>query len=484
MFDKPIFDLSSPGRVGSIVPERTVDVDPSLDAIKDLVRTNLDLPEVSENEVVRHFVALSRKNYHIDLGMYPLGSCTMKYNPKINEDMAGLPGFAGLHPLVPEKSCQGALALLHELEKILLSLTGMHAASLQPAAGAQGELAALMMIKRHFRKKGEKRDVVLAPDSAHGTNPASAAMCNFSVEEIKSNEKGQIDIEHLKSLLSDRTACVMITNPNTLGIFEENIVEINELIHKAGAFSYMDGANMNALMGWARPGDMGFDVMHMNLHKTFSTPHGGGGPGAGPIFVKSSLAPYLPVPRVKKTETGYAFDEDHPDSIGKVHGHYGNFGMLVRAYTYALSLGLTGLERISRAAVLNANYLKERLGKRYKVRYPGHCMHEFVITGTPLVKKHKVKTLDVAKRLLDYGFHAPTIYFPLIVEEALMIEPTESESVATLDAFIQTMEKILDEIEQNPDLVRNAPHTTPVRRLDETRAARKPVLTQASCCGI
>ena len=480
-YDKLIFDLTSPGRVGARPPETTVPEDPSLNELGALLRDDLPLPEVAEPEVVRHYVALSRKNYHIDQGFYPLGSCTMKYNPKTNEDAAAMPGFSALHPLTPVSRAQGALALMHTLGEYLLDLTGFDDLTLQPAAGAHGELTALMMIKAHFAAKGEARDEMLTPDSAHGTNPASAAMVGMKVREIKSNAHGRVDLKHLAELLSDKTACVMITNPNTLGIFEEEILEVTKLVHRHGAFVYMDGANMNALLGRARPGDMGFDVMHLNLHKTFSTPHGGGGPGAGPVLVKRELAPYLPVPRVEKVpaEKGkapaYRWGSDYPHSIGKVHGQYGNFGMLVRAFTYILSFGLEGLTRISGIAVLNANYLKEKLKHGFAVPYDDRCMHEFVMSGTPL-KERGLRTLDVAKRLLDYGFHAPTIYFPLIVEEALMIEPTESESKETLDLFVDAMKAILRECEEDPDLVHNAPHTTPVRRLDETKAARSPIL--------
>jgi glycine dehydrogenase subunit 2 len=504
-YDKVIYDLSSPGRTGVTLPDLSVPEDPGLASLGHLLRQDLPLPEVAEPEVVRHFVALSRKNYHIDLGFYPLGSCTMKYNPKINEDCAGLPGFAGLHPLTPAEKAQGALAVIYQLTRFLCDLTGLDDATMQPAAGAQGELTALMMIKAFYESRGETRTEVLTPDSAHGTNPASAAMVGFTVQEIKSNERGRVDMAHLAKLLSRKTACVMVTNPNTLGLFEEDIQEIARLTHEMGAQLYMDGANMNALLGRIRPGDMGFDCMHINLHKTFSTPHGGGGPGAGPVMVKSHLAPFLPVPRIvrHRIETpskapvdtpsspgevdpraklaqlegfNYAFDYDHPRSVGKVHSHYGNFGMLVRAYTYILSLGLEGLTRISGVAVLNANYLREKLRGDYFVPHTGRCMHEFVIKGTTL-KEHDIRTMDVAKRLLDHGFHAPTIYFPLIVEEAMMIEPTESESKETLDAFVTAMKTILAEAKRDPELVRTSPHTTPVRRLDETKAARHPILT-------
>jgi len=508
-YDKLIFDLSCPGRIGTTLPDLTVPEDGSLSEISDLLRDDLPLPEVSEPEVVRHYIALSRKNYHIDRGFYPLGSCTMKYNPKLNETVCALDGLAGLHPLVPERKAQGALLLMHRLGKLLTDLTGMDEVTLQPAAGAHGELTALMMIKACFADRGEERSEVLTPDSAHGTNLASAAMVGYKVVELQSSKKGRIDLKLLEKTLSSKTACVMITNPNTLGIFEEDILEIARLTHKVGAFLYMDGANMNALLGRARPGDMGFDVMHLNLHKTFSTPHGGGGPGSGPVLVKKELEPYLPIPRIvretdptdnaarttslpgispaqdpggsrvaalsRRPGTVYRFDTAHPKSIGRVLGSYGNFGVLVRAYAYILSMGLEGLTRASGVAVLNANYLREKLKKHFQLPIEGPCMHEFVLSGSSLEEYH-VKTLDVAKRLLDLGFHAPTIYFPLIVPEAMMIEPTESESLETLDAFVEAMCSIVREAKENPEVVRNSPHTTLVRRLDETRAARQPIL--------
>jgi glycine dehydrogenase subunit 2 len=500
-YDTLIFDLSSPGRIGTTLPDLTVPEDPSLAKLGHLLRDDLPLPEVAEPEVVRHYVGLSRKNYHVDRGFYPLGSCTMKYNPKVNEDMAGLPGFARLHPNAPDECAQGALLLMHRLGQFLVDLTGMDDVTLQPAAGAHGELTALMMIRACFAERGEDRTEVLTPDSAHGTNLASAAMVGYKVVELKSNPKGRVDLTLLARSLSKKTACVMVTNPNTLGLFEEEIGEIARLTHAVGAYLYMDGANMNALLGRARPGDMGIDVMHLNLHKTFSTPHGGGGPGSGPVLVKKELAPYLPVPRVarieepspslpgvfrpdtvsrvaalgKKPGREYRLAYDRPKSIGRVHGAYGNFGMYVRAYAYILSLGLEGLTRSSGVAVLNANYLMKRLEKEYGLPFPGRCLHECVLSGSPL-KEYEVRTMDVAKRLLDLGFHAPTVYFPLIVEEALMIEPTESESKETLDAFVDAMKQIAREARENPEMLRTSPHSTLVRRLDETRAARQPVL--------
>ena len=505
-YDKLIFDLSSPGRIGTTLPELTVPEDPSISELGHLLRQDLPLPEVSEPEIVRHYVALSRKNYHLDRGFYPLGSCTMKYNPKVNEDVASLPGFARLHPLAPTSCTQGALLLMDRLGQFLLDLTGLDDVTLQPAAGAHGELTSLMMIRAYFKERGEDRTDVLTPDSAHGTNLASAAMVGYKVVELKSDKTGHVDLELLERSLSKKTACVMVTNPNTLGLFEQDILEIARLTHAVGAFLYMDGANMNALLGRARPGDMGIDVMHLNLHKTFSTPHGGGGPGSGPVLVTKELAPYLPVPRVVKIEEpvkgtaapslpgitpgdtpsrvaalsrrpgrSYRLASDFPKSIGRVHGAHGNFGMFVRAYAYILSLGLEGLTRSSGIAVLAANYILERLKDDYAVPYPGRCLHECVLSGSSL-KEHDVHTMDVAKRLLDLGYHAPTIYFPLIVEEAMMIEPTESESLETLDAFIDAMKQIAREAKENPELLKESPTTTLVRRLDETRAARQPVL--------
>ncbi|MBI3892885.1 MAG: aminomethyl-transferring glycine dehydrogenase subunit GcvPB [Candidatus Wallbacteria bacterium] len=475
--EKLIFQLSAPGRFGIELPELDVPPDRSLDEVpRELLRGELDFPEVSQVDVVRHFTRLSALNYHIDSGMYPLGSCTMKYNPKVNDSMAALTGFAELHPLAPARHAQGALELVYRLGKFLAAVAGMDETSLVPAAGAHGELTALMMVKAHFRKKGEERTRVLVPDSAHGTNPASAAMCGFEVMEVPSDHRGLTDLAALGKALDERVALVMLTNPNTLGLFEEQILEVIQLCHRSGALVYCDGANSNALLGRARPGDMGFDVMHFNLHKTFSTPHGGGGPGAGAVCVTPVLAPYLPIPRVVLENGTYRWAEACPDSIGRIHAFYGNFGNQVRAFTYILSLGLTGLREIADAAVLNANYVKSRLQGVYDVAHDRSCMHEFVLTGKRMARTKGVKTLDVAKRLLDLGYHAPTIYFPLIVEEAMMVEPTESESVESLDGFVAAMLQIAREADENPDLVRNAPHTTVVSRFDEVEAARKPIL--------
>ncbi len=477
VLERLIFELSSPGRQGLLLPELDVPEDPSLAEMPPgLLREDLDFPEVSQIDVVRHFTRLSALNYHIDKGMYPLGSCTMKYNPKVNDQMAGLPGFSGLHPLLPDSCAQGALELIHRLGQFLASVAGMEACTLQPVAGAQGELTALMMAKAYYARKGESRTRVLVPDSAHGTNPASAAMCGFSVSEVPSNQRGSTDLEALKKALDDRVALVMLTNPNTLGLFEEEILEVIRACHDVGAKVYCDGANSNALLGHARPGDMGFDVMHFNLHKTFSTPHGGGGPGAGAVCCSRDLEPFLPVPRVRVQDEVYSWSRDFPDSIGPVHSFHGNFGNQVRAFTYILSLGLEGLRQIATAAVLNANYLRVKLQDSYELPYVRTCMHEFVLSGRQFARKKGVKTLDIGKRLLDLGFYAPTIYFPLIVEEALMIEPTESESQVSMDRFIEAMLQIAREADEDPELLRKAPHSTPVGRFDETRAARKPIL--------
>ena len=477
MSEKLIFELSSPGRRGLVLPALDVPEDPSLAALPaGMVRQEVELPEVSQVDVVRHFTRLSALNYHLDKGMYPLGSCTMKYNPKINDAMAGLCGFADLHPLMPAEGVQGALELMHRLGRFLCAVAGMDEVSLQPVAGAHGELTALMMVKAHFRKLGQKRTRVLVPDSAHGTNPASAAMCGYDVVEVPSNRRGLTDLPALRKALDESVALVMLTNPNTLGLFEEQILEIAEAVHQAGGLLYCDGANSNALLGHARPGDMGFDVMHFNLHKTFSTPHGGGGPGAGAVCVKPVLAPYLPVPRVVRHDGRYRLEGSFPDSIGPVHGFYGNFSNMVRAFTYILATGLDGLRETGRAAVLNANYLRQKLKGSFELPHDRVCMHEFVLSGRELAKATGVHTLDVAKRLLDLGYHAPTIYFPLIVEEAVMIEPTESESLESLDAFIETMLRIAREAHENPELLHAAPSTTPVGRFDEVEAARKPVL--------
>lgn len=438
-----------------------------------------ELPEVYEVDVIRHYTELSRRNFGIDNGFYPLGSCTMKYNPKINEDVARLAGFAKIHPYQPAESIQGALEMLYTLQQDLAELTGMDEVTLQPAAGAHGEWTGLMMIRAYHESKGETRTKVIVPDSSHGTNPASATAAGLDTITIPSDERGLVDLEALRAAVGPDTAALMLTNPSTLGLFEEHILEIADIVHEAGGLLYYDGANSNAIMGITRPGDMGFDVVHLNLHKTMSTPHGGGGPGAGPVGVKSILAPYLPKPLiVKKKDGSFGFEEEQPTSIGRVKAYLGNFGILVRAYTYMRTYGPDGLRRVSECAVLNANYMMHRLAPYFEVPYPGVCKHEFVISGSGL-KQYGVRTLDVAKRLLDFGFHPPTIYFPLNVEECMMIEPTETESKETLDTFIDTMIQIAKEAEEQPDLLLNAPHHTDVRRLDETLAARKPVLNCA-----
>ncbi|GAB6931021.1 aminomethyl-transferring glycine dehydrogenase subunit GcvPB [Paenibacillus sp. JCM 10914] len=473
-----IFELSKPGRVAYSLPECDVpEVDLGSLIPEGLLRSKpAELPEVYEVDVIRHYTELSRRNFGIDNGFYPLGSCTMKYNPKINEDVARFAGFAKIHPYQPEESIQGAMEMLYTLQNDLAALTGMDQVTLQPAAGAHGEWTGLMLIRAYHESRGEKRTKVIVPDSSHGTNPASATVAGYDTITIKSNERGMVDLDALRAVVGDDTAALMLTNPSTLGLFEEQIVEIAEIVHEAGGLLYYDGANSNAIMGITRPGDMGFDVVHLNLHKTMSTPHGGGGPGAGPVGVKSLLVPFLPKPIVSKREDGtFYWDYDRPQSIGRVKAFYGNFGILVRAYTYIRTYGPDGLRRVSELAVLNANYMMHRLAPYYEVAYPGLCKHEFVLSGRKL-KEYGVRTLDVAKRLLDFGYHPPTIYFPLNVEECIMIEPTETESKETLDGFIDTMIQIAKEAETDPQLVINAPYTTVVKRLDETTAARKPVL--------
>lgn len=441
---------------------------------KFLRKTPLNLPQLSELDVLRHYKELSDKNFCIEKGFYPLGSCTMKYNPKVNELLANLDGFANLHPLQDDSDSQGALELMYKLQNALKEVTGMDAISLQPAAGAHGELAGMMIVKKYFQSKGEDRKKVIIPDSAHGTNPASAAMCGFEIVEIKSNEKGQVDIESLKSVLDKGVAAIMMTNPNTLGIFEENILEISELMHQNGSLLYYDGANFNAIMGYTNPKLMGFDVVHINLHKTFSTPHGGGGPGAGPIGVVESLKEFLPVPIVDYDGEKYFQKYDLENSIGKMKSFYGNFGILVRAYAYILMMG-KNLKNVSEDAVLNANYLKEKLKGIYELPYDYPCMHEFVLSGDKQ-KEQGASTLWIAKRLMDENTHPPTVYFPLIVHEAIMIEPTETENKQTLDEFVEVMLKIAKEIEQSPEKALSSPQNASVKKIDETQAARKPDL--------
>lgn len=432
------------------------------------------LPEISELEVMRHYKELSDKNFCIEKGFYPLGSCTMKYNPKVNEILSALEGFCELHPLQEDEDSQGALKLMYKLQESLKTITGMDAVTLQPAAGAHGELCGMMIVKKYFETIGENRKNVIIPDSAHGTNPASAAMCGFNIVEIKSNEKGLVDIEALKSVLDENTAAIMLTNPNTLGLFEEDILEISKLVHEAGALLYYDGANMNAILGHTNPKLMGFDIVHMNLHKTFSTPHGGGGPGAGPVGVVESLKEYLPSPTIEYNGEKYIRNFDIKHSIGKMKAFYGNFSVLIRAYAYILMTGKE-LKDVSSNAVLNANYIMNKLKKYYFLPYDRKCMHEFVLSGE-WQKEQGVNTLGIAKRLMDSNFHPPTVYFPLIVHEAIMIEPTESETKERLDEFIDTMIDIANEIKENPEEVLKHPLNTPVRKVDETLAARKPDL--------
>ncbi|SFA96507.1 MULTISPECIES: aminomethyl-transferring glycine dehydrogenase subunit GcvPB [unclassified Bacillus (in: firmicutes)] len=477
--DQPlIFELSKPGRVGYSLPEMDV---PQLDLSELLPEGYLreeepELPEVSELDIMRHYTALSNRNHGVDSGFYPLGSCTMKYNPKINENVARFNGFAHIHPLQDESSVQGALELMYDLQEHLIEITGMDEVTLQPAAGAHGEWTGLMMIRAYHEANGDtKRTKVIVPDSAHGTNPASATVAGLETITVKSNEHGLVDLEDLKRVVGEDTAALMLTNPNTLGLFEENILEMAEIVHAAGGKLYYDGANLNAVLSKARPGDMGFDVVHLNLHKTFTGPHGGGGPGSGPVGVKADLIPFLPKPIVTKRGEEYVLDYDRPQSIGRVKPYYGNFGINVRAYTYIRTMGPDGLKAVTEYAVLNANYMMRRLAEYYDLPFDRHCKHEFVLSGRRQ-KKLGVRTLDIAKRLLDFGYHPPTIYFPLNVEECIMIEPTETEAKETLDAFIDAMIQIAKEAEENPEIVQEAPHTTVVGRLDETTAARKPIL--------
>jgi len=479
-YDKLVFELSETGRRGWTLPACAF---PEVEVPAAVRRSEpLDLPEVSEVDVVRHYTNLSQMNFGVDTGFYPLGSCTMKYNPKINEEIAALPGFQALHPLQPASTVQGALEVYYEMDKALAAITGMSRFTFNPCAGAHGELTGLMVMRQYHMSRGDYGRVkVIVPDSAHGTNPASAAVCGLQVVEVKSLENGRIDVEALKPLLDDTVAGIMMTNPNTLGLFETHIREIASLVHAAGGLLYYDGANMNPLMGVVRPGDMGFDIMHLNLHKTFSTPHGGGGPGSGPVGVARHLERFLPTPRVIKRNDG-SFDVEHDaaEAAGQVSGYLGNFGVILRAYAYILMLGKQNLRQVGRLSVLGANYIKECLKDAYKLPIGGVCKHEFVFDG--LVNDgaregvEGATTLDVAKRLLDFGFHAPTIYFPLLFHQALMIEPTETESKETLDAFIEVMHKIAAEAAEDPDILHNAPHGTPVRRPDETTAARNPIL--------
>ncbi|WP_432358629.1 aminomethyl-transferring glycine dehydrogenase subunit GcvPB [Sporosarcina sp. UB5] len=473
-----IFELTKEGRIGYSLTELDVpEIDLSSHLPNGYIREeDAELPEVSELDIMRHYTALSNRNHGVDTGFYPLGSCTMKYNPKINEAVARFPGFANIHPLQDESTVQGAMEMMYDLQEHLSEITGMAEVTLQPAAGAHGEWAALMMIRAFHEANGEgHRTKVLVPDSAHGTNPASATVAGFDTVTVKSNEFGLVDIEDLKAKVGPDTAALMLTNPNTLGLFEEEILQMAEIVHGVGGKLYYDGANLNAVMAKARPGDMGFDAVHLNLHKTFTGPHGGGGPGSGPVGVTAELAPFLPKPILVKEEDRYTFNYDIPQSIGRVKPFYGNFGIYLRAYTYIRSMGPDGLKAVTENAVLNANYMMRKLEPYFDLPYTQHCKHEFVLSGRRQ-KQLGVRTLDMAKRLLDFGYHPPTIYFPLNVEEAIMIEPTETESKETLDAFIDAMIQIANEVEENPEIVQEAPHTTVIGRLDETKAARQPVL--------
>jgi glycine dehydrogenase subunit 2 len=470
-----IFERSRPGREGTSVPGTDVPAPPPEELIPERHRRRRPprLPEVPEHEVVRHYTEISLKNHHVDRALYPLGSCTMKYNPKVNEAMARLDGIADLHPFTPQEAAQGALGLMWELGEMLKVIAGLDAVTLQPAAGAQGELTGVLLMRAHHRSRGDdRRRKVLIPDSAHGTNPATVALAGMESVELGSNDRGELEVGAVRGALDDEVAGLMLTNPNTLGVFESRIREISRLVHDAGGLMYMDGANLNALMGLVEPGAMGYDILHFNLHKTFSTPHGGGGPGSGPVAVREELRGFLPVPEVVRRDGGYALEWDRPDSVGKIHGFYGNFGVMARAYTYLRMLGASGLRETAEAAVLNNAYLSERLKEDYALPY-GRGMHESVYSAEELKRAHGVRAGDVAKRLLDYGFHAPTIYFPLIVEEALMTEPTETATREELDRFVEAMRAIAREAEEDPERVKGAPHSTPVRRLDEGRAGRR-----------
>ncbi len=478
MQSRLIFEQGRRGRRATRLPDCTVGDAPASSYIPGeyLRSTPPDLPEVSEIEMVRHYTNLARKNFSVDTHFYPLGSCTMKYNPKVNEFIAGLPGFLAVHPWQPDETVQGLLELLWEMEQALKEITGMDRFTFQPAAGAHGELAGLMLVRAYDDKKGNKKSKVIVPDSSHGTNPATATISGYQCVSVKSNEHGEVDIDALAEAMDDEVAAIMMTNPNTLGLFESRILDIRDLAAKHGALLYYDGANLNAFLGMARPGDMGFDIVHLNLHKTFSTPHGGGGPGSGPVGVNERVAPFLPVPLVEKKGDRYMLDSNRPDSIGMIRSFYGNIGVVVQAYTYIKALGAEGLKRVGKAAVVNANYLRKRLEKVLTIPHPGPCMHEFVASADKQARRG-VSAMDIAKALLDEGFHAPTIYFPLIVPEALMVEPTETETQETLDAFADAIEKIDRLIEEKgPEWFAEAPRTTPVTRLDEVTAARKPVL--------
>jgi glycine dehydrogenase subunit 2 len=477
-----LIEQGGPGHRGPELPACDVPQRPLAELLAGArLRSELDFPQVSEPEVVRHFIELSTLNHHIDKGLYPLGSCTMKHNPKINDELAALPGLALAHPLASDDWSQGALRVIGELQRVLAAITGFAAVSAQPSAGAQGEMTGLMMIRAWHRSRGEgdRRRRVIVPDSAHGTNPASVHLLGWETVTVPSNTHGHVDLAALGRVLDDTAAAVMFTVPNTLGVFEKEILDVVRMAHAAGAQCYMDGANLNALVGLVRPGDIGFDVMHINVHKTFSTPHGGGGPGAGPVAVARHLEPFLPLPVIEEVNGAWRRVWDRPQSIGRVHSYHGNFGILVRALAYILTNGAPGLQRVSHSAILNANYIMRRLAGTYDLPHDEHCMHECVLSARNL-KKYGIRTLDVAKRLLDFGVHAPTVYFPLIVEEAMMIEPTETETLDRLDHFVAAMERIAREAVEQPDLLHEAPLATPVSRLDEGRAARELVLNWKS----
>ncbi len=474
IFNEPLlWEKGGQGRTGFSIPLSDVK---SYPADESLVGEGPDFPDLSEVEIIRHFTRLSQWNFSVDSGMYPLGSCTMKYNPKTNERQASRPGFAGAHPLLPPGLSQGVLKLMFDLEQYLLEITGMEAATLQPAAGAHGELAGMLLIYAYHKSKGSERTKIIVPDTAHGTNPASAALCGYKPVPIKSNAKGILAAEDVAQLMDDETAGIMITNPNTLGLFEENIKEIAEIVHASDGQVYCDGANMNAVMGIVHMGEIGVDVLHLNLHKTFSSPHGGGGPGSGPVCVRKHLEPFLPVPRIVQKNDQYILEEDFPETIGKLHAFYGNIGVLIRAYSYIMSMGPQNLKKTSQLAVLNAAYIKDSLKDTFHLAYNRPCMHECVFSDKHQ-QEHKVTTLDMVKRLMDYGFHPPTIYFPLVVPGAIMIEPTETESKEDIDLFVQAMKAIAAEARDNPELLKEAPRSAKRRRLDETAAARNPCLT-------
>jgi len=468
-----LWEKGKPGRHGFSFPRRDIEIN---ELNENLIGEGPGFPDLSEVDVVRHYTRLSQWNFGVDTGMYPLGSCTMKYNPKTNEKQASLPGFAKAHPLLPSSLSQGVLKLMFDLKGFLSEITGMDAVTLQPAAGAHGEFTGMLLIHAFHKSKGMKRTKIIIPDTAHGTNPASASLCGFRSIPLKSNKDGILAPKAVSEIMDEETAGIMVTNPNTLGLFEDNIREVADIVHKRGGLVYCDGANMNAVMGIVDMSEIGIDVLHLNLHKTFSTPHGGGGPGSGPVCVGKHLESFLPIPRVIKTNGKYRLSEDFPDSIGKIHAFYGNVGVMIRAYCYILSMGPDNLKKASQLAVLNANYIKEKLKKIFHLAYDKPCMHECVFSDK-FQKNNKITTLDMVKRLMDYGFHPPTIYFPLVVNGAMMIEPTETESKEDIDFFIEALAAIADEAQNNPDRVRNAPQKCKVRRLDETAAARRPCLS-------